>query len=161
MAELQPFARSLGVAASGPKADLTERVAAQLSGRPIPKPTHRTKGRQLSGDPELTTVIPDGQRSNTALRAFFVAHVGNGFRFDGHMRSFLLEPKGATLGDAVAHWHATRNHELPAQSKSLEFNAFTKEWHRHYPDRSSAESRAAWDRFRSLPIDERPPVAEA
>lgn len=161
MAELQPFARNIGVSASGPKHDLTERIAAHLGGRPIPVVAKRpTSTAQLDDQLDVSTVIPEGQRSTTALRAFFVAEIGPSFTFDGHMRAFLAQGD-ATLGDAVAHWHATRKLELPSQSKSLEFNAFTKEWHRHHPEGSATDCRAAWDRFRSLPKDQRPAVADA
>ena len=156
MAELQPFARSIGVAASGRKADVTARIAAQLAGRPQPKvPARRSaRGPQLSGDLTRATVIPAGQRSTTALREFFVAEIGPSFRFNGHMRSFLLAGE-ATLGDAIDHWHATVGTPLPDQSESLEFNRFTQAWHRANPNGSAAECRAAWAVHRSTPADER------
>lgn len=162
MAELQPFARQIGVSASGPKAALNDRIAAFLGGREVPKPnTKRTNSPQLEPPFDRSTVIPNGQRSTPVLRPFFEEHIGPSFRFDGHMRKFLKESNGATLGDAIDHWHETRGQDLPTQSKSLEFNAFTKEWHRHHPHGSVTDCRAAWDRFRSLPIDQRPNVADA
>ncbi len=162
MAELQPFARHVGLSAAGPKAELNDRISAFLGGRPIPTKTRkRTNTPQLDGELDRSTVIPNGQRSTAHLRAFFEAEIGTAFRFDGHMRKFLAESNGSTLGDAIDHWHETRGKELPTKPKSLEFNAFTKQWHRHHPNGSATECRAAWDRFRSLPVDERPSVADA
>lgn len=162
LAELQPFARSLGLSSSGAKALVTERIAAHLGGRaaaiPVSKPQTTP---QLSGPLTTNTVIPLGQKSTTVLRQFFLRELGNHFTFDGHMRQFLANSDGATLGDAIDHWHATRGTELPPQSKSLEFNAFTKEWHRVHPDGSAADCRAAWGRYRSLPSDERPSIGDA
>jgi len=164
MAEVQPFARRLGVSAAGPKADLVERLGARLAGRvhsssprraAAPAATRRAASAQLEGPLTLETLIPVGQRSTQALREFFTEYVGPGFRFNGHMRAFLLAGE-ATLGDAITHWHQTVGTELPPQSASLEFNRFTKAWHAAQPTRPPAECRRAWAAHRALPSDERP-----
>lgn len=158
MAELQPFARSLGLSAIGPKADLTSRIAARLAGRPTPEsPRRRPTSPPLDGPLTLSTMIPTGQRSTQELRAFFMAEIGPGFRFNGHMRAFLLAG-GATLGDAVEHWHRTVGSPLPAPSESLEFNQFTRAWHAANPGGTAAQCRTAWAAHRSLPADQRPPI---
>ncbi len=155
MAELQPFARLLGVSATGRKAAIAERIAARLGDRPPPEPSERTRrGPQLTGELSMRTQIPPGQRSSNELRAFFEREIGAGFRFNGHMRSFLLAG-GTRLAQAVDHWHATVGTPLPRQSESLEFNRFTKDWHRAHPGGTNAECRAAWAVHRATPIDER------
>ncbi len=162
LAELQAFARSVGIRATGLKPDLAARITAHLAGSepptvpPRPRPTP-----QLSGPLDRETVIPAGQKSTRHLREFFESELGTTFRFDGHMRAFLKSSDGATLGDAIAHWHETRGRPLPQQSSSLEFNAFTKEWHRVHPSSTAAECRAAWRRYRALPVDQRPAVEDA
>lgn len=160
MAELQPFARRLGVRASGPKADLTERIAAHLAGRPHARRSSVTptaSGPQLTGPVTMATKIPPGQRSTEELRSFFVAQIGPSFTFNGHMRAFL-RAGDATLGDAVEHWYRTVGAPLPTQSESLEFNRFTRAWHASHPNGTAAECRQAWAAHRALPVDERPPV---
>lgn len=160
LAELQTFARSIAVSPSGRKADVTERLAASLAGRKNARSQRRSTVDQLAGPLTPESVIPPNQRSTQLLREFFESEIGPSFRFNGHMRAFLAEG-GATLGDAVAHWHATRGSELPPQSESLEFNKFTKAWHRANPSGSPSEARTAWQRYRSLPTDQRPPVEQA
>ncbi len=161
MAELQPFARSLGLPASGPKAALTARIAARLGGRPAPAPKPSARPRSAITTPTLASPIPAGQRSTQTLRRFFEQHIGAAFKFDGHMRAFLRDPPaGATLSDAIAHWHKTRATELPAQSESLEFNRFTQAWHASHPGGTAAQARAAWERHRALPVDRRPPIED-
>lgn len=156
MAELQPFARAVGVRAAGPKAALVQRLAAHLDGRQYLEQSNPSKATpQLHGTFDETTVIPEGQRSSTELRAFFEDRIGPTFRFDGHMRAFLKSSGSATLGDAIAHWYNTRGLQLPEQSSSLEFNRFTKKWHEAHPAGSAAEAREAWARYRALPTDER------
>lgn len=158
MAELQPFARHLGVSAAGPKADLTSRISARLAGRPAPETSRRRPSTaQLVGPLTLSTMIPKGQRSTEELRSFFIAAIGPGFRFNGHMRAFLLAG-GATLGEAVEHWHRTVGSPLPAQSESLEFNRFTRAWHAANPTGTTAQCREAWTAHRALPADRRPAI---
>ncbi|MCB1027445.1 MAG: SAP domain-containing protein [Microthrixaceae bacterium] len=161
MAELQPFARAFGLSASGPKAELAGRIAAHLAGRPERPSTRsaRPPSAQLTGELSRSTPIPKGQRSTSHLRAFFTDEVGPSFRFNGHMRAFLAAGAG-TLGDAVDHWYATVGTELPRQSTSLEFNRFTRLWHRSHPDGSAEECRKAWSTYRALPVDQRPPIGE-
>ncbi|MGE0323714.1 MAG: DUF6434 domain-containing protein [Polyangiaceae bacterium] len=158
--ELRRFARTLGVSASGPKADVAERIAAALSGRRQPASVRSATADQLCGALSPSTLIPPNQRATQELRRYFEAKIGKSFRFNGHMRA-LLGRGNVTLEEAVAFWHATVNTELPPQSESLEFNRFTKAWHRAHPDGTPGEARAAWLRYRALPADERPPVAEA
>jgi hypothetical protein len=162
LAELQAFARSVGVRATGRKSEVTDRIAAHLGGRDQPDAEPRPPATpQLTGELRADTVIPHGQKSTRHLREFFDAEIGPSFRFDGHMRPFLADANGATLGDAIDHWHATRGLPLPTQSPSLEFNAFTKEWHRHHPTGTTTACRAAWQRYRRLPVDQRPAVRDA
>ncbi|MEM7340559.1 MAG: DUF6434 domain-containing protein [Actinomycetota bacterium] len=158
--ELKTLARALGVATSGRKADVTERIAAALAGRRQPSTTRATTEDVIGSTLSAATAIPPKQRATQELRRWFQAEIGPSFRFDGHMRAFLADG-GGTLGDAVDHWHATRGVELPTQSDSLEFNRFTKAWHRAHPSGSADEARAAWARYRALPTDQRPPVADA
>ncbi|MEM9131142.1 MAG: DUF6434 domain-containing protein [Actinomycetota bacterium] len=158
--ELRGLARTLGVSASGRKADVTERIAAALSGRVVPAIRRSTTANQMSGPLTRSTVVPPNQRATVELRRYFEAEIGSSFRFNGHMRA-LLKEGDVTLGQAVEHWHHTVGTELPPQSESLEFNRFTKAWHRAHPDRSPDEARAAWLRYRALPTDQRPAVADA
>ena len=160
LAELQAFARSLGVPASGRKADVTERIAAALAGRPRPTITRGSTTNHLAGPLTRDTLVPPGQRATQELRRFFEAEIGPSFRFNGHMRA-ALTAGDITLGQAVDLWYETAGLELPKQSQSLEFNRFTKAWHAAHPDGTPEQSRAAWMRYRSLPADQRPPVADA
>lgn len=153
--ELMSFARSLGVSASGSKAELTDRVAAALDGESARPPARSSRrSTQLGGPLSTATVIPEGQRCSQPLRAWFTEQVGPGFRFDAAMRDFIASSAGtATLGDAVDHWHATRNappHEIGAQ---FEFNRFTRMWYRHHPGEPRAQLLVAWRRYRELPAD--------
>lgn len=158
--ELRRFARTLGLSASGSKAEVADRIAAALSGRSQPTRARSSTTNQMSGALTRGTLIPPDQRATQDLRRYFESEIGRSFRFNGHMRA-LLRRGGVTLGDAIDYWYATLNSELPAQSESLEYNRFTKAWHRAHPKGTPADSRAAWLRYRALPADQRPPIADA
>lgn len=154
--ELAAFARSNGVSASGSKPDIADRIHAFLDGTEIPPPTPRSRSAAKLVEPiNRDTVIPPGQRASQQLRPFFESEIGTSFRYDWFMRTFLSENAGATLGDAVDHWHATRDTPTPETPAQLEFVRFTKQWHLDHPDGSAAECRAAWAHHRSLPVDQR------
>ncbi|MFT3834725.1 MAG: DUF6434 domain-containing protein [Micropruina sp.] len=156
-AELQQFARVLGIRAGGGKQQLTDRIEARLAGRPFAEPRSSTpNAAQLSGPLTADTAIPAGQRCSQHLRTWFVARLGTGFRFDAPMREFFDEADGTqTLGDAVAHWHATRDQGPRDVAGQFEYNRFTRAWHAQHPDASRREVIDAWNDYRSRPIDER------
>ncbi len=155
--ELATFARLLGVSASGYKPAIADRIHAVLAGDPVPAATKsRARAPRIEGPITRATVIPEGQTASQQLRPFFVAEIGSGFRYDWFMRTFLAESAGATLGDAVDHWHATREMKPPETPEQLEFVRFTKAWHLAHPDGSAELCRAAWKIHRSLPVDQRP-----
>ncbi|MEM8925488.1 MAG: DUF6434 domain-containing protein [Actinomycetota bacterium] len=157
--ELVAFARLLGVASSGNKPELADRIAAHLDGAPPPDPPprRRTRSRALPEPLGADTVIPPRQAATQQLRRYFESEIGHRFHYDVFMRTFLAESDGrATLGDAVAHWHATRDAERPETPASLEFVRFSRQWHQAHPGRTAEQCRAAWAVHRSLPVDRRP-----
>lgn len=156
--ELAAFARRLGVSAAGGKQDLTDRLAAALDGTPVPSPTKRAIGGadQLEGELTPDTVIPEGQRCSQHLRAFFAAAIGKQFRFDAAMRSFISgHHPGATLADALDHWHRSRTRSLGRIDPQFELNRFTRQWYLDHPRGSREDLRAAWVAYRSAPADQR------
>ncbi len=158
LAELEGLARDLGVPRGGGKPALTDRLAAALDGeRPPPPPRRPPAGRQLTGALTPATVIPQGQRCSQALREFFRQHIGPGFTFDAAMRDFVGAGAGRTLGDAVAHWHATRAAAaLPAPiAPQFELNAFLRRWRQTHPGTTRDQALAAWREYRALPVEER------
>jgi len=165
-AELADLAHRLGVSAAGSKDELTARLVAALDRESPPSnpitPRRTSAGPQLSGVLTPETVIPPGQRSSQALRRFFEERVGPSFRFDGAMRAFIRDHPGATLGDALAHWRATRSSAGPGQpggsaiAPQFELNRFTRQWYLDHPGGTRAELRAAWQTYRETPTDARP-----
>lgn len=154
--ELVGLARQLGVSAAGAKAELTARLVAVLDGQPVPTAVSgpASSGAQLTGPFRRDTLIPAGQRSGQALRAWFVEQIGPGFRFDGPMRAFIFTG-GRTLGEAVDHWYATRNRGPQEIEPQFELNRFGRAWRAEHPGATHAAMLTAWAAHRALPLEER------
>lgn len=153
VAELRPFAQTLGVSSAGVKAELSARIAAALRGdAPTVAPASPARQRLT---PPLTraTVIPAGVVLSRELRDWFVAEIGPQFHSDQHMRDFLRTGAGRTLGDAVDHWYATRDAPRPEIGAQFELNRFTREWRSANPGGSREELLAAWAQYRATPSD--------
>jgi len=99
------------------------------------------------------TVIPPGQRCSQVLRHWFEQEIGPGFAFDGSMREFIAQGAGRTLGEAVAHWHATRAEAARPKpiAAQFELNAFLRQWWAAHPGGTRAEALAAWRDHRAAP----------
>ncbi|WP_324649680.1 DUF6434 domain-containing protein [Georgenia sp. H159] len=157
--ELAELAGVLGLPRGGSKEQLLERVAAVLDGAPPPaQAPRRAVGAQLEEPVGPGTVIPPGQRCGQVLRRFFTAQIGPHFRFDEHMREFVAHGTGRTFGEAVQHWYRTRDAPAGPIGQQFEYNRFTRAWFTEHPGGSQAECRAAWQRHRARPVDQRPPV---
>ncbi|MFD3722751.1 DUF6434 domain-containing protein [Streptomyces sp. NPDC058674] len=155
LAELTVLARELGVPRGGGKAALTDRLRAALDdvAPPAAPPRTRSASRQLAAPVYAFTVIPEGQRCSQVLREYFRREIGEGFRFDAYMRTFVAEGAGRTLADAIAHWHATRQAAAQLQEigSQFELNRFLRDWYAKHPAGSRAEALAAWRAQRDRP----------
>ncbi len=80
-----------------------------------------------------------------------------GFAFDETMRSFVAQGAGRTLGEAVAHWHATREEAARPSpiGAQFELNAFLRRRRSTHPGEGREAALAAWREYRSRPVDQR------
>lgn len=154
--ELVVFARELGVSPGGGKVELTDRLAAVLDGRAVPRsPARPSSAPPLPKPLTGSTVMPPRQRATQDLRAWFIEQVGLGFRFDGAMRSYIAEG-GHTLDEAVAFWHRSRSTPPPEIGAQFELNRFARQWHLTHPGASHHEMLTAWRVHRSQPREPLP-----
>ena len=156
--ELALFARSIGRKATGSKGLLTERIAAALDGRAFAEPVARLPrpGTQLSGPLAPSTRIPAGQRCSQVVRAWLAGQLGPAFHFDAAMREYFAAADGTqTLQGAIEHWKNTRDSGPQDIDPQFEYNRFTRAWHESNPGGGREDLLAAWNRYRSSPVDER------
>lgn len=150
-AELQAFCREHGLGTGGIKTELARRIELYLqTGRPSAIKTHRRNIEQMPEQFNLDTVIGTGWRCTTALRSFFMEHLGPSFRFNSIMRQFIHERAGHTLAEAIAAYREEKSNTQHAEiGEQFEYNRFTRaHWHDH-PDATRDEVIAAWYEFRN------------
>lgn len=164
--ELIQFARALGVDASGGKLEIMERVCARLDGRSQPHTAchsgpapfvHVVRKMQAGVRLRESDLIPGPPCLGTRTRAFFLAHVGPQFHFNGHMRKFLKDNAGKrTMADAIAHWHATKDVAPVEIAAQFEYNRFMRGWKEKKKlgmVSGSLTAREAWFQYKQKPRD--------
>jgi hypothetical protein len=162
--ELVDFAKQEGMSAAGDKPTLANRIALFLDrADPVEasaktRTIRQTVSKRLPEPLTSETVLGPRQASSQQLRTFFVAEIGPRFSYDIHMRTFLASDRTKTLGEAVAHWHASRSTTKPDTLPQLELVRFMKAWHRAHPTGTQQACRAAWQRYKDLPVDKRDPI---
>ncbi|MGD6815691.1 DUF6434 domain-containing protein [Metabacillus sp. 113a] len=152
-AELQCFCRENGLSASGPKAELTERIKRFLVNGEIIKPAKKARWSTNAKQQELSleTVILENHRCSQHVRAFFKTVIPS-FHFSTFIQSYFKENIGKTYRKAADAWleEETRKKdpgyrkEIPPQ---FEYNQFTRNFFAD-PDnagKSRSEAIEAWN----------------
>jgi hypothetical protein len=159
--ELIAFAKQERLSTTGDKPTLANRIELFLSGldpkiaSATTQAARQTVSKRLAEPLTPATVLGPKQASSQQLRRYFKQAIGPSFSYDIHMRTFLASDHTKTLGEAVEHWHASRNAMKPDTLPQLELVRFMKAWHQANPTGTQMECRAAWQRYKDLPIDER------
>lgn len=160
-AELRAGATALGIPATGRKQELATRIRCALAGEPPPPQVRRAGTDGLTGDLDLSTPVPAGQRLTRRLREFMVAQCGPSFRFTAELRAFFAGDGDRTLADAVELWQ--RGRSVSGESRAagrpsrapiaeqFEYNRFNRAWRAANPGGSHAEMVAAWRAHRAQP----------
>lgn len=157
--ELTAFCRAKGLSTAGGKPEITARISHYLrTGGKLP-PTPRAGAKGTMPDSfTAETVIGPGWRCSQALRAWFEAQTGPGFRFDKAMRDFIADGQGQTLQQALDHWRETRTDDPKEIDGQFEYNRFTRAFRASHPAADHAATVAAWKAWRALPKSQRPAI---
>jgi hypothetical protein len=143
--ELAAFCRARGLPGTGSKQALAERIAAHLDGAPAPPAPPPRPARGPMPDrftPE--TVIGSGWRCTRALRTFFEGQVGQGFVWNGAMRTFLAQGEGRTLAQAIERYRRSLVEPAAPIGAQFEFNRHVRAHRAAHPGASHDEVLAAW-----------------
>ena len=158
--ELATFCREQGISSQGAKVTLMERIAEYLSTGRINtyKPTKKPKAIMPDTfSPE--SIIEPGWRCTAHLRSFFQQHLGESFRFNAVMRHYILNSPGSRLGDAI---EAYRNDQVNLTSREIapqfEYNRFTRDFSKKYPNATREALLTAWREYRDTPKSLRKPI---
>ena len=146
--ELQSYCRTQGLPTSGSKEDLTLRVQAHLSGHALPPMAHKRPRRDMPTQLTPETVIEPGWRLNDALRAFFVAHTGRGFRFNQALRDLFKNPQGQTLAQALVMYAQSCEGRTVLIQRQFQFNQHIRDFFAQHPTATRAQALDAWQKKR-------------
>lgn len=104
--ELQTFCREQGLATSGSKIELSDRIVTFLETGVIETPIRKTKYSKPKENEilSLDTVIAEGHRCSQKAREFFKQEIGPHFHFSTYIQNFFKENVGKTYRDVVAEW---------------------------------------------------------
>lgn len=107
--ELVRFCRASGLPVTGGKAELTERIACFLEGKPVERVKVTKVRTKLAGTLSEETLIESPFVCSEIHRAFFKAKIGSSFSFNVAFQKWLKSNAGKTYGDAIEAYVRIRN----------------------------------------------------
>lgn len=158
--ELQNFCRANGISASGPKSELTDRIAIFLETGEIQKPMRKRKTTQKKITLEelsLETVITENHRCSQVVRAFFKSIIPK-FHFSTYIQDYFKENVGKTYQDVVDAWNAEEEWKKdPSYERKIgaqfEYNQFIRDYFADPKNKRKKreDAIAAWNIIKALP----------
>lgn len=149
--ELQAFCQAHGLAKSGSKAELNQRIANFLrTGEklvPKKKPTKFARTEELT----LESLIEENIVFSEKHRAFFKQELGESFRFKVAFQKWLKSNPGKTYREAVLMYPdiaAKKPEKIDAQ---FEYNTYIRDFFIANKDRSLKEAIVCWKHKKALP----------
>ncbi len=149
------FCRQHGLSTSGGKLVLEERIAVYLTSGSVVAASPRLRVQQYDADGVLTCSTPVVHYKNCAkTRAFFVSHIGDGFRFNHYLRAFAKNKQDGclTYGDLLEGYRASLQENKPPIAPQFAFNQFQRDYHRAYPARSLRDCHRAWKQLKQAGV---------
>jgi SAP domain-containing new25 len=144
--ELIAFCRFARIPASGPKPELTVRIAAHLAGQALSTSPRPSRNAQMPTEFTLETTIGQGWRCSLPLGVFLRAHCGRTFRFNAAVRKFVHTQVGRSLAEAVECYRLSVAPDSPQTeiAPQLEYNRHTREFYANNPGASRQQVLEAW-----------------
>jgi hypothetical protein len=151
--ELTDFARELGLASTGQKLALLDRIERHLEGRPERRTGSPSKSLARDSDQPLTLdrrVV--NFKSDQKTRDFFKSVIGDGFHFTAHLNQYMRARKNLRYRDLVNEWLAEKKRRQnrdykPPIMRSGEYNLFIREYFADRRNRGKKfhDAVAAWN----------------
>jgi len=158
--ELQKFCRENGISASGPKKEITDRIAVFLATGKIQNPVRKRSSSLDKVELEalsLDTVITENHRCSQVVRAFFKSVIPK-FHFSTYIQDYLKENVGKTYRDVVDAWYEEEERKKdPSYKKQIgsqfEYNQFTRDYFADPKNKGKKRGDAikAWNEIKALP----------
>ena len=151
--ELVRFCRASGLPVTGGKAELTERIACFLEGKPVERVKVTKVRTKLAGTLSEETLIESPFVCSEIHRAFFKAKIGSSFSFNVAFQKWLKSNAGKTYGDAIEAYVRIRNEKKTKQTSidpQFEYNTYIRDFFADNQGRSLQEAIVCWKYKKSL-----------
>ncbi|MEK9281144.1 MULTISPECIES: DUF6434 domain-containing protein [unclassified Bradyrhizobium] len=152
-ADLQKFARELGVSTGGYKPELASRIERRLLGKRAVAEPKQSSTKERDSDRKLTRDTPVvNYKSDEKTRAFFESQIGPEFHFTYQLNQYRFAHKNLTYGDLVDQWIAERDKRrnpdyVPPIAAHGKYNRFIRAFFADPKNKgkSMKEAAAAWN----------------
>lgn len=144
--ELMAFCREMGLMVSGGKPELTERIACFLEGRECIASPRIFRGRPVTGEITLESLIGEHFVCSEKHRAFFRRVIGGHFSFTVIFQNWLKVHPDSTYAEAVVAWHELRKEKKqPEIGRQFEYNTYIRDFFGDNPGRKLEEAICCWN----------------
>lgn len=154
--ELILFCRQNGLATTGNKQVLTDRVACFLATgkKLVEKNMH--KSVCLKDEITLEMQIEPDMVCSEKHRAFFRKQIGKAFTFNVAFQKWLKSHAGSTYGKAVEKWYEIRQENKPVEiGNQFKYNTYIHDFFHHNPGRTLKDAIRCWNYKKALPGKQR------
>lgn len=168
---MQAFCATLGLPASGSKADLRARIAFALKhpDAPLPKevkPAKKSRFKWASEVLTLDTVITDNVSFGPNVRRFFAQQIGAKFVCHGDFMDWMRSNEGSTLGDGIAAWLMLEERKLDLAfrreiAKCNNYLQYLRDLRDAHPELTLDQAKVCWDQKKIRPAQDGFVVFEA
>jgi len=151
--ELVQFCRQHQLPTNGNKKTLTERIAAYVSGKPIPITTNSRVKVKMPDEFTHQTIIGKNWRCSQDLRFYLEQEIGSHFHFDKVMRDLIHNGQGKTIGEVIRTWLDSQNkHKQETEiAPQFEYNRFIRDYFQLHTEANFKDAVKAWNIHKSRP----------
>ncbi len=153
--ELASFCRENGLPASGPKTELTARIAYFLDTGLILPAAKKPAKKKPSPEPELTldSIIEENLVCSEKHRAFFKSVIGSSFSFNVAFQKWLKGNPGKTYRESVTAYRRILAEKKRGKSSidcQFEYNTYIRDFFADNPGRTLDDAIRCWRFKKSL-----------
>lgn len=151
--ELIDFCRIANIDKRGGKIELAKRIERFLkTGEREPYVKKNSNTSRFDWNKENLTVkteITDNYKNTENVRAFFINHIGERFKFNVKFMNWMKTAHGRTLGDAIEQWILIANEMRTDKTEKkiapqFEYNTYIRDFMKDNPDKSLQDAINCW-----------------
>lgn len=149
--ELQAFCQEQGLAKSGSKAELNERIEHFLrTGEKLVKPMKKKRTLRTE-ELTLESMIEENIVFSEVHRAFFKKELGDSFTFKVAFQNWLKQNAGKTYREAIAIYPEIAAQKPKKIDSQFEYNTYVRDFFSDNKGRSLQEAIACWKYKKAQP----------